>query len=124
MSTEIISKTNTLSEDHWESFGTDDLVARPFADLGKVRHIRFSALGTTWTLAVANNFESVCLAERFAAASQVMLAEIARDDLCLVPTRINIHVEEKVEHPNDTVEYIESLPINDGRNWGRATNTH
>ena len=114
---EIISKTNALSEDHWETFATDDLVARPFADLGKVRHIRFSALGTAWTLVTANDFESVCLAERFAAAAQVMLASLAREDLCLVPTQINVRIEKRSGTLTTIAERIEPLPSNDGRDW-------
>ena len=52
-----------------------------------------SALGTDWTLVTANGIDSVRLAERFAAAAQVMLAALARDDLCLVQTQINIRIE-------------------------------
>ena len=81
--------------DHWESFGTNELVGRPFADLGQVRYIRFSALGTDWTLVTANDVESVRLAERLAASAQVVLAALSREDLCLVPTRINVRVENR-----------------------------
>ena len=114
---EIISKTNTLSEDNWETFGADHLVARPFADLGKVRHIRFAALGTTWALSTANDFDSVSVAERFAAATQVTLAEIARDDLCLVPTQIDVHVQKRPSTLTAAAEYIKPLPSNEGRKW-------
>ena len=37
-------------QDFWESLGDTGLVVRPFADLGELRYIRFSALGTDWTL--------------------------------------------------------------------------
>ena len=103
--------------DHWESFGTNELVGRPFADLGQVRHIRFSALGTDWTLIVANEADSVRLAERLAASAQVVLATLAREDLCLVPTRINLRVENRQGIWTPSVEPIESLPSNDGREW-------
>ena len=114
---EIITKTNPLSEEQWESFGADDLVARPFADLGKVRHIRFCALGTAWTLITTNSFEPVCLAERFAAATQIMLASLAREDLCLVPTQISVHIEKRSREETSVAELIEPLPSNDGREW-------
>ena len=114
---EVINAGNLRSEEYWESFGIDDLATRPFADLGKVRHIRFSALGTAWTLVTANNFESICLAERFAAAAQVMLASLAREDLCLVPTQINVRIEKRSGTQTTVAEYIEPLPSNDGREW-------
>ena len=103
--------------DHWESFGSTELVARPFADLGNMRSIHFSALGTDWTLVTANDTESVRLAERFAAAAQVMLAALAREDLCLVQTQINIRIvnAERIWTSNENP--IESLPSNDGREW-------
>ena len=111
---------NTVSfkdTDHWESFGTGELVGRPFADLGRVRYIRFSALGTDWTLVVANDVEALRLAERLAASAQVVLAALAREDLCLVPARINVRVENRQGIWTPSVEPIESLPSNDGREW-------
>ena len=111
---------NTVSfkdTDHWESFGANEVVGRPFSDLGQVRYIRFSALGTDWTLVVTNDVESVRLAERLAASAQVVLAALAREDLCLVPTRINLRVENRKGIWRPSVEPIESLPSNDGREW-------
>ena len=57
-------------KDFWESLGDRDFVARPFADLGETRYIRFSALGTDWTLTTANDIDSGRAAERFAAAAK------------------------------------------------------
>ena len=102
---------------YWESFVNIGLVARPFADLGAVRHIRFAALGTDWTLATANDIESIRLAERLASAAQVVLAALAREDLCLVPTRINVRVENRRGVWAPYAESIEPLPSNDGREW-------
>ena len=101
----------------WESFVDIGLAARPFADLGAVRYIRFSALGTEWTLATANDIESIRLAERLASAAQVVLAALAREDLCLVPTRINVRVENRQGLWTPSAEPIEPLPSNDGREW-------
>ena len=101
-------------KDFWESFGDRGLAARPFADLGDVRYIRFSALGTDWTLIANNDIESVRAAERFAAAVQVMLAALAREELCLVQTQINVRIEIRRTHAS---EGIESLPSNEGREW-------
>ena len=114
---ETINTVSLKDTDHWESFGANELVGRPFSDLGQVRHIRFSALGTDWTLTVANDVESVRLAERLAASAQVVLAALAREDLCLVPTQINVRVENRQGIWTPSVEPIESLPSNDGREW-------
>ena len=111
---ETINVLNSKDKDYWESIGATELVARPFADLGEVRYILFCALGTDWILATANDIDSVRLAERFAAAAQVMLVALARDDLCLVQTQINIRIENRRTSPG---ERIESLPSNDGREW-------
>lgn len=103
--------------DFWTTFGSTELVARPFADLDEVRYIRFSALGTDWTLTVANDTESVRLAERFAAAAQVMLAGLAREDLCLVQSQINVRIENRNRIQTAAMEPIQSLPSSSGRAW-------
>ena len=112
-----IDTLNSKDKDHWESFGATELVSRPFADIGEVRYIRFSALGTDWTLVTANDRDSVRLAERFASAAQVMLAALAREDLCLIQTQINIRIESRLRRQTPAAETIESLPSNDGREW-------
>ena len=97
---DVIDVPNSVDEDFWESFGNSELVARPFADLGEVRYIRFSALGTDWTLVAANDIDSVRAAERFAAAAQVTLAALAREDLCLVQTKINVRNRDQAGSTN------------------------
>ena len=96
---------------------TGGLVARPFADLGELRYIRFSALGTDWTLVTTNDIDSGRAAERFASAAQVTLAAIAREDMCLLQTQINVRVEYKVGAETPIEERIELLPSNEGREW-------
>ena len=101
----------------WASFGSDDLTAPPFSDLGETRYIRFSALGTDWTLKSPNDTQSVRVAERFAAAAQAVLAELAREDLCIAPTRVTVLVEQRPHAVQGTGEKIKALPSNDGRLW-------
>ena len=114
---DVIDVLSAKDQDFWESLGDIGLVARPFADLGELRYIRFSALGTDWTLVAANDIASVRVAERFAAAAQVMLAALARDDLCLLQTQINVRIENRRRSWTGAAEQIESLPSNDGREW-------
>ena len=62
---DIIEETRGLLDakdnEFWESLGDDNLTARPFSDVGEVRHIRFSALGTEWNLIATNDIETVRL---------------------------------------------------------------
>ena len=111
---DAVDALSSKDRDYWESFGGTELVGRPFSDLGNVRYILFSALGTDWTLTTVNDIDSVRLAERFAAAAQVMLAALTQDDLCLVQTQINIRIENRKSSDG---EPIQSLPSNDGREW-------
>ena len=62
---EVIDDLGTADKGFWESLG--GLVARPFADVGETRYIRFYALGSEWTVIADNDIESVREAERFAA---------------------------------------------------------
>ena len=112
-----IEVLDSEGKDFWESFGATELVARPFADLGNVRHIRFSALGTDWNVVVSNDLDSVRLGECFAAAAQAMLAALTREDLCLVQSQINVRVENRQRIRTESAKRIEPLPSNDGRRW-------
>ena len=114
---EATGNASKMSNEQWASLGPGEILAPPFADLGAERHIPFSALGTTWNITAANDFETVCLAERFAAAAQITMAEIARDDLCLLPTQIKVRIENKSKIPTTATENIEALPSNLGRRW-------
>ncbi len=114
---DLIDVLSAEDQDFWESLGDTGLVVRPFADLGELRYIRFSALGTDWTLVAANDVDSVRVAERFAAAAQVMLAALVRDDLCLLQTQINVRIESRRRPWTGAAEQIEWLPSNDDREW-------
>ena len=82
-----------------------------------MRWIRFSALGTDWTVSTANDDDSVTAAERFAAGVQTMLAALAREDLCLIPTAITVRIEQRREAAAASSNSIEAVPRNDGREW-------
>lgn len=107
-------------EDHpssWGLFREGELAGPPFSDLGPTRHIRFAALGTSWTVLTNNDKESVRVAERFAAGVQAMLAALAREDLCLIQTDITVRIEPRQRTATDYSAGIEALPSNDGRKW-------
>lgn len=92
---DLLERGQAPARGRWASFGSDDLAGPPFSDLGETLSIRFAALGTDWHLKAPNDVESVRAAERFAAAAQMMLAELAREDLCIVPTRITVLIQQR-----------------------------
>jgi hypothetical protein len=94
----------------------EQLLGRPLNDAGPTRVIRFSALGTEWTITSSNRLVEARAAERLAAAVQVALVELAEEDLCIVPTAIRVRVEvrERDDDPNDVLRW---KPSNDGRDW-------
>ena len=72
---------------------TLDQLGRPtFADAGALRSVKWSALGTCWTIEFANSYADTLVAERLAAAAQVILADLALRDPALLPTQVTIEV--------------------------------
>ena len=114
---ELIDDRPERNADSWQSFGEGQLSNRPFSDTGDTRCIRFAALGTSWTLLTDNDDETVLIAERFAAGVQAMLAALAHEDLCLVPTAITVRIEVRQQQAPAASEQIEARPSNDGREW-------
>jgi len=90
-----------------------EMHGRPFSDAGEERVIRFSALGLDWTIRTDNTYEHVLVAERFAAAAQVLLVELANKDLCFLRTAIDVRVKPSAEGSGETTWEAS----NDGRKW-------
>ena len=114
---ELVDDRPERLADSWQSFGEGELSNRPFSDTGDTRCIRFAALGTSWTLLSDNDDETVLIAERFAAGVQAMLAALAHEDLCLIPTSITVRIEVRQQQAPAVQERIEAQPSNDGREW-------
>lgn len=113
----VIDRVQDSTERAWSSFGEGDLNGLPFSDLGNTRYIRFAALGTNWRLLASNDDDSEKVAKRFAAGVQTVLAALAREDLCLVPTKITVRIEGTQDTGLDSLKRIEALPSNEGREW-------
>lgn len=77
----------------WTKASDEQHHGRPFSDLGAERTIAFSALGTEWRITTPNGFRESRAAERLAASAQLLLVELADDDLCLLRSSIEISVE-------------------------------
>jgi tetratricopeptide (TPR) repeat protein len=86
-----------LSPEEWVQRADEQLEGRPFSDVGPERIICFAALGTYWTVRSSIAYRHARAAERFAAAAQVLLVELSDDDLCLLPSRIDVTVEVTTE---------------------------
>ena len=113
----VLETSDASGGSSWLTFGPDELTGAPFSDLGEERWIRFSALGTDWLVKSAIDANSVRGAERFSAAAQATLAELASEDLGIIPTRITVVVEVGTGASRAPEEGIEALPSNDGRAW-------
>ncbi len=68
-------------------------LGRPFSDAGPTRRYTWSALGNVWTVKTVNDRQHFLAAERFIAATQIALADLAGEDLLLVPGPITIKVD-------------------------------
>ncbi|OFI36750.1 hypothetical protein BIU82_11755 [Arthrobacter sp. SW1] len=86
----------------------EQLGARPFSDTGPTRSLSFSALGTHWNISCPNDRATVLAAERFAAAAQILLCELATEDPVLLDENVSVEVrlagseyEERVEFKPD-----------------------
>ena len=95
------------------AFADVEMNGRPFSDAGDERVIRFSALGLDWTVRAENTYEHVLVAERFAAAAQVLLVELANKDLCFLRTSIDIRVKPSAGGSGETTWQ----GSNEGRKW-------
>jgi len=94
----------------------EQLLGRPFTDLGTERVLRFTALGVEWRLRSPNDYYHVLAAERLAAAAQIMSVDLADDDLCLLATSVEIGVQ-LLDDSHVERDKAEQQASNDGRKW-------
>lgn len=109
-----VAEIPVASAERYLASAYEELGGRPFADVGAERLIRFKALGLDWSVRCANRYEHVLVAERFTAAAQVLPVELADEDMCLLPTSINIRVEPCAPGAEDRASWE---PSNEGRIW-------
>jgi len=81
-----------FDEDGFVDSADEQLAGRAFADLGPQRTLTFAALGTVWRLVCVNDRETVLVAERFAAAAQILLVELAPGDPVFLPQEVQIEI--------------------------------
>jgi hypothetical protein len=76
----------------WAEITDEQLLGRPFSDLGPERRIGFAALGLCWMFESENQYRNLRACERIAAAAQLLTVELAAEDLCLIPADIKVVV--------------------------------
>lgn len=84
--------TKTLPADEIWQRAQADLVDRPFSDLGSPREIRWETHGLTWVVQHANSYDETRIGEELAATLQIIAADMADTDLCLLPMMVKVKV--------------------------------
>ncbi len=89
-----------MAEDHWgdESIAEiwekiqPQLIDSPFNDLGTNRQVRWVELGITWIARWTNDSVTTPVAEQLVAILQILLADMAEVDLCLLKSQISLEI--------------------------------
>ncbi|MEV7797045.1 hypothetical protein AB0O68_34590 [Streptomyces sp. NPDC087512] len=92
-------------------------VGRPFSDAGPVRRYTWNALGVDWEITCPNDRVSVLAAERYTAALQVFLAELALQDPLFLPGRLTAEVRVDATLQHDQPVACEQVPDPDINRW-------
>ncbi|OLS13020.1 MAG: hypothetical protein RBG13Loki_3380 [Promethearchaeota archaeon CR_4] len=87
--------------------------SRPFEDAGIQRIVRWKELGIEWNISWENTYELTAFGEQYACLLQIVLTHVAGVDLCLLPTSINL----TIENSSDSGYHAIPLPSNKGRIW-------
>ena len=120
---EVLDETEPLfcakdrSAQEWRDELIDQLETVPYADAGPDRVIQWSALGITWQIRAVNTYAHCRAAERFASSAQILCAELAQEDLVLLPTTIRVYVQAMDASRTAGRERLRSEPGNDGSDW-------
>lgn len=107
----------TWSETDWARIADEGGGSRPFSDAGPVRRYTWTALGMTWTVTAANERVAILAAERFTAAAQVILAELATDTAVLLPGHVHVEVQPDAHTMSANASTTEPVPDNEASRW-------
>ena len=89
------------------------ILGKPFGDVGATRTVIWKQLGLTWTVSWDNTYSATALAEQFMSTAQVLMAEWAGLDLCILRSQITVEVRTR----SKTNSKIESKTSNKRRLW-------
>ncbi len=96
----------------WQTL-EEQMVDTPFNDLQIKRTVRFEALGINWEFSWNNEYNLTAAAEEFLASLQILLADFANTDLCLM--RTSITAELVLNRQGDAS--AKRLPSNNSSPW-------
>lgn len=88
-----LARFEVLSADQIRENVQQEFFGLPLCDTGPIRTYAWAALGIQWRVICSNDYETIRQVEQFVAVLQIALADLARHDLCLLPTRVSIQVE-------------------------------
>jgi hypothetical protein len=71
----------------------ENLTGNPFSDAGEERTAEWQQLGINWHVSWKNSFLETSKAEHFVAVLQIVLADLAREELYLLPVDAHIAIE-------------------------------
>ncbi|MER7050288.1 hypothetical protein [Streptomyces jumonjinensis] len=92
-------------------------VGRPFSDAGPTRRYVWNALGVDWEITCPNERHSVLAAERYTAALQVLLGELATLEPLLLPGRVSAEVRADPTLPHDQPAVCDQTADRDTNRW-------
>ncbi|MFW6122046.1 MAG: hypothetical protein ACOC80_14280, partial [Petrotogales bacterium] len=103
---------NKKIDEIWDAL-QEQSYGRPFGDLSETREAIWSELGITWKVLWNNDYETTASSEQLCAVMQIVLADLAGVELCLLKT--NVEIDVSIEDVEDIV--VEPIPSNRGRKW-------
>lgn len=103
-----LARFETLGADQIRDEVQKEFFGLPLSDTGSIRTYAWAALGIQWRVTCTNDWDTICQVEQFVAVLQIALADLAKRDLCLLPTRVSIQAKlQEVKRPK-----FEVLPGN------------
>ena len=101
----------SLSEKYWSGKSIseiwdaleEDLLGRPFGDIGSIRKVTWSELGVNWRIKWDNNYSNTPICEQFIAILQISLADLSDTDLYLMKTEVNVFIRSE-DVPSPTIK--------------------
>ncbi|MFI1928671.1 hypothetical protein [Streptomyces sp. NPDC020377] len=105
------------TEESYTAEADEQGMGRPFSDAGPTRRYTWNALGVDWEITCPNDRPSVLAAERYTAALQVLLAELALHDPVFLPGRLTAEIRVDTTVPRDRPAACEQVTDPDTNRW-------
>ncbi|MGW8987810.1 hypothetical protein ACWGQ9_34820 [Streptomyces parvus] len=107
----------TATEEAYTEEADTHGVGRPFSDAGPTRCYAWNALGVDWEITCPNDRLSVLAAERYTAALQVFLGELAIQDPVFLPGRLSVEIRTDTALPHDQPAVCDQSADRDTNRW-------